>query len=142
MTNGDIPRRFWWVVLGFAACTSAATPTSMCGCPPARTAARIIGTLNTSAGAPERGVRVVLLNRSQSAAQGGFATAGQVGVETDSLGRFRATTYSGSSPGVHDVRAGFVRGGSLDTLWVAAGAVLFRAEAAVLDSLVVTVQLP
>ena len=123
------------------ACSSAVTPTSMCGCPPARTAIRVIGTVQSPQSAPSSRVRVVLVNRPTSATQGGFSAAGQQGFETDSLGGFRGVTFSGSAPGSHAVRGGFVRAGTTDTAWVEFGIGLFRNESSPLDSIMINVQL-
>ena len=123
------------------ACSTAVTPTSMCACPPARTAIRVIGTVRSPQSALSSRVRVVLLNRPTSATQGGFSTAGQQSFETDSLGGFRGVTFSGSSPGAHAVRGGFVRAGTTDTTWVELGTGLFRRESSPLDSILISVQL-
>jgi hypothetical protein len=123
------------------ACSTAATPTSMCACPPARTALRVIGIVRSPQGAPASRVRVVLVNRSTGAVQGGFGAAGQQGFETDSLGGFRSTTFSGSSPGARNVRGGFVRTGATDTTWLDLGIGVLRNESSPLDSMVISVQI-
>ncbi len=115
----------------------------MCGCPPARSAVFVRGTLTDATGDPVAGARMYFdgVRLDQTAAYP--LTAGGPGdAVTDREGAFRGLVYSGHAPGRLALRAAVVRPGQPDTVRLAAGEAAFRYERERPDTVTVHLRLP
>lgn len=134
-----LPRYLATLAIAFLACT---TPTSICACPPLRTAVYALGTVTDAAGAPVQGATVVFQDVTRGYPPHSLSLENRGDTRTDAAGAFRGTVYSFSDTGVREVRAVVAPAGAADTVWRSIGPVTFRRTSESLDTVRIALSLP
>lgn len=128
------------VALAGLAC---ATPTGLCGCPPARMAVMVSGTVTDSSGTPVAGARIFLAGFPEDRPATVIdELSGPADALTDAGGVFLGRAYSYFGLGPQELRVAVVRAGASDTVRLSAGRAPFRLEGERLDTARVTLRLP
>jgi len=134
----EIKTTFLTVALGLVyACT---LPTEMCGCPPSRSSAAVIGTLKDALGAPLGNRNLVFEARPEGVSNTLLVFPTEV--RTDSTGAFAVRVYSHFAPNIHAVTAIVVRAAEQDTVRIQAGAIFFKYDQQAPDTLRAALRLP
>jgi len=127
-------------VVASLACT---IPTTLCGCPPARSTVFVRGSLTDAAGQTVGGARLYFdgVPASQSTSFPVYV-GGPGDTQTDGGGTFATLIYSPFSPGQLVLRAAVVRPGLPDTVTLSVGGVTFRNERETPETVSVALHLP
>lgn len=143
MSRSLILRSTRYAVAFVGATLACSIPTDLCGCPPARSAVFVRGTLTDADGAAIAGARVYLDGVPESQASASpIYVSGAGDAQTDAAGAFRGLAYSIYAPGPLSLRAAVVRPGLPDTVSLAAGVANFRYERDRPDTVSVSLRLP
>ena len=120
---------------------ACSTPTDVCGCPPARSAVVVAGTVADAAGAPVAGARI-LLDAVPLTLSSEPPIAYSIVPVTDAAGAFAGRAYSLWADDEQALRAAVVRPGTADTVRLRLGAATLRPEHGRLDTVRVALRLP
>ncbi|MBA3889104.1 MAG: carboxypeptidase regulatory-like domain-containing protein [Gemmatimonadaceae bacterium] len=142
MIRWTFTRMSRFALVGVGATLACSIPTDLCGCPPARSAVYVRGTLTDANGLAIAGARVYLDGVPTGTTADLLALNGFGASQTDADGAFRGLAYSMFSPGPLALRAAVVRPGLPDTVRLAAGLATFRYERDRPDTVSVDLRLP